>query len=676
MSQPGGPGPAGPGPDGAALARALGPEWALLAPLGAGAQGSVWRAREAGTGREVALKLLADASDPARLARFEREGALAARLRHPGIVTVHQAGRARDGRPFIVFDLVEDARPLDAAWAGLAPAARAALLVQVARALGHAHAHGVVHRDVKPENVLVDREGRARLTDFGLGRADGLERLTRTGAVVGTPYYMAPELLRGKGAAPGPTADVWALGVLLFEALAGARPFEGESFLALASAIAAAEPRLPRGVDPRLAAVCGKALARRPEDRYPDGDAFADDLELALAGRPVSASASSAVLEGARRLRRPLLLAAPLLAATALGALLLVLAPGAPAPAPAPRTPPAPTPAPTPPTRPPTTPGPEATTPAARTLRVGAGPVLACHLGERLVTGCLDRLAVWDPAEGRRLVERAHGLGALNALERAGPDALALGGAGGVARVTLGAGDALVLEPLSAEPCTAIAAALDGRRLVLALGESGRVVALDLEGPRRRAELGEVGWRCNGLALAPSGGRLAAIGHPAGTLASSRIVVWEDARAGGEAPPRWRTELAILAAAVAWVDDRELVVGLTTGAILRLDGTTGERLGELAAEPEPGDPGAGLSMITAAHPGPVRVLLVEGDRLHSACGRADRQPGASYRTWDLPRGRLLTTLDIQFPARSADLHPTRPELVIGRTDGVVLLLRR
>ncbi|MCO5169969.1 MAG: bifunctional serine/threonine-protein kinase/formylglycine-generating enzyme family protein [Planctomycetes bacterium] len=305
-----------------ALPAGLGAAYEVEGELGRGAMGVVLRARERSTGRRVALKLVVgprDAGDAARAARarerFRREGEITASLRHPGIVRVHAAGEA-DGVHFLAYELVEGCRTLeDVLVEGEADLARRVALVRdVARALGHAHARGVVHRDVKPSNVLVDAAGRVRVADFGLALAQGLERLTATGAAVGTPFYMAPEQVAGRRDAHGPATDVWALGVLLYLVVAGELPFQAETLTELTSRILSGSYDAPpdRGLGPVIA----RALRVAPEDRHPNGEAFAQDLDAWLAhGR-----AGGATLAWHRRRRLRPLAAAGLGLAVALGA--------------------------------------------------------------------------------------------------------------------------------------------------------------------------------------------------------------------------------------------------------------------------------------------------------------------------------------------------------------------
>lgn len=249
----------------------------LIAPLGQGGMGKVYRARDLRLGREVAVKLLAAPwlEDPGFRARLEREGRALARLDHPGIVTVYGFGEA-EGQAYLVMALVPG-QSLDKCLP-LAPAAAIEIAAQLAAALGYAHGRGIVHRDVKPSNVLLTPEGRAMLMDFGIARrlqadapaADPPDALTAPFLATGTPAYMAPEA-RG-GAEADPRMDIYSLGALLYEMLIGRPP---------AGAFA-----LP---PPPLGPILARALAPDPADRYPDMAAFEADLRgavVAPAGAP------------------------------------------------------------------------------------------------------------------------------------------------------------------------------------------------------------------------------------------------------------------------------------------------------------------------------------------------------------------------------------------------------
>lgn len=258
----------------------------LKGELGRGGMGVVYRAFDERLGRAVALKIGLVAEAGARLDRFRREGEIAASLEHPGIVRVHSAGSI-SGRPFLCFELVEGCVTLEVRLLAAPLEERLRLLVETAEALGYAHAQGVVHRDIKPENILIDAEGRARLADFGVALALDRDRLTGTGTALGTPFYAAPEQLRD-GHRVGPPADVWSLGVILYQALTGELPFNGDSLLSLVAQIASGtfDPprRLAPTTSPGLEAVCLSALRVDPAERYPSAIEFAADLARAQRG--------------------------------------------------------------------------------------------------------------------------------------------------------------------------------------------------------------------------------------------------------------------------------------------------------------------------------------------------------------------------------------------------------
>ena len=243
----------------------------VLGELGRGGLGVVYRARHPRTGGEVALKVLLD-PDPRGKARFQREARTAARLRHPGIVSVQDLGE-EDGRPYLVMELVEGESLASRLRRGpLAEEEAARLGAELAEALACAHAAGVLHRDVKPANVLIDRTGRARLTDFGLAREqlEGAERLTRTGVMLGTPGYMAPEQMDDASRA-GPPADVYGLGASLYQLLTGSPPFVMETLSSLVNAVLNRPPAPPSvlrpGLDARLDRLCLACLAKDPAER-------------------------------------------------------------------------------------------------------------------------------------------------------------------------------------------------------------------------------------------------------------------------------------------------------------------------------------------------------------------------------------------------------------------------
>ncbi|HET7325764.1 MAG TPA: protein kinase, partial [Nocardioidaceae bacterium] len=231
--------------------------------IATGGMGEVWRARDTMLGREVAVKKLLPsyADDQDFHVRFLTEARNAAGLLHPGIAAVFDYGEglapdSGDGHPvpYLVMEYVEG-RPLSALLrerSPLDPDAAADLIGQAAAALGVAHAQGLVHRDVKPANLLVTPDGRVKVTDFGIARAADAAPLTRTGQLVGTPHYLSPEQAEGGSATPA--SDVYALGVVLFECLAGARPFHGDTPVGTALAHLREDvPPLPDDVPPPIA---------------------------------------------------------------------------------------------------------------------------------------------------------------------------------------------------------------------------------------------------------------------------------------------------------------------------------------------------------------------------------------------------------------------------------------
>jgi serine/threonine protein kinase len=278
---------------------AIDAQYEVLGTLGRGAAGVVFRGRERATGREVALKCLLSMDERSR-ARFAREGHVAASLNHPGILKVHRVGTL-DGHPCLAYELVPGARPLDEAFSEQPLEARLELLVDAGDALGHAHEAGLVHRDVKGANLLVDEDGRLRVADFGLATGASLDRLTCTGAIVGTPLCMAPEQIRGE--APTAATDVWALGVLLYEALTGGEPFAGhETLMTLSAAVLAGNLTPPTervALDPALEAICLRALSLEARARHPNGTEFAEALRSYARGEEAPARRLSWVAAGA-----------------------------------------------------------------------------------------------------------------------------------------------------------------------------------------------------------------------------------------------------------------------------------------------------------------------------------------------------------------------------------------
>ncbi|MDQ0580033.1 serine/threonine-protein kinase [Streptomyces rishiriensis] len=267
--------------------RLIAGRYRLLTPLGEGGMGTVWRARDEVLHREVAVKEVRAphglaASDVERMyARLEREAWAAARVANRNVVTVYDVA-TQDGRPWIVMEIVRGislAELLDAE-GPLEPARAAHIGAEVLSALRAAHEAGVLHRDVKPANVLMSNDGRVVLTDFGIATVEGTSALTMTGEVIGSPEFLAPE--RALGRTPGPESDLWSLGVLLYAAVEGNSPFRHDTPLSTLRAIVDEELPPPRRAGP-LAPVIEGLLRKDPAERLP-ADRAEQDLRLVAAG--------------------------------------------------------------------------------------------------------------------------------------------------------------------------------------------------------------------------------------------------------------------------------------------------------------------------------------------------------------------------------------------------------
>lgn len=267
--------------------------------IATGGMGQVWRATDQTLGRPVAVKVLRPdtADDAGFVERFRAEARHSAALQHPNIATVHDFGEGAHSA-YLVMELIEG-KPLSTIIRERAPLPAeevTEILYQAAIALQAAHDAGVVHRDVKPANIVVDDEGYARLTDFGISRALSGASLTQTGEVLGTPHYLAPEQAQGKPA--GPASDVYALAVVGYEMITGTRPFAGDSMVTTALAhVAQPAPPLPESVPEPLSTTVMAGLAKDPNQRPESAAAFAEALRLPEGEAPahLTAAAASAV---------------------------------------------------------------------------------------------------------------------------------------------------------------------------------------------------------------------------------------------------------------------------------------------------------------------------------------------------------------------------------------------
>src|SRR5216110_1259225 len=278
-------------------------DYKLLEEIGRGGQGVVYRARQKSLNRIVALKVigLAHWATEAHLKRFRLEAEAAASLNHPCIVPIYEIGE-RDGACYFSMGLVEGGQ-LDAV-AKPMPIRRAVdLIVKVARTVHYAHERGIVHRDIKPGNILLDGKGEPHLTDFGLARLVETEStMTRTLDVLGTPSYMAPEQAMGNNAAVSSVTDIYGLGAVLYQLLTGQPPFAGGATYETIKLLLDTEPRQPRAlngkIDRDLSTICLKCLEKDPKRRYSSALALAEDLERWLKHEPIQARHTSVLARG------------------------------------------------------------------------------------------------------------------------------------------------------------------------------------------------------------------------------------------------------------------------------------------------------------------------------------------------------------------------------------------
>src|SRR6195256_4278636 len=273
----------------------------VISRVGSGGMADVYLAQDQLLGRQVAVKVLHQhfAEDQEFVERFRREASSAAALSHPNIVGIFDRGEW-NGTYYIAMEyvagrslkaVVRERGPID-------PATAIDIVIQILNAARFAHRRGVIHRDLKPHNVILDEDGRARVTDFGIARA-GASDMTLTGSIMGTAQYLSPE--QAQGHAVSESSDLYSVGVILYELLTGVVPFEGETAVAIAFKQVAAEPRPPSALNPgvpaTLDAIVLRALAKAPAHRFADAGQFIAALQQERAALP--ASTGAAVLVGA-----------------------------------------------------------------------------------------------------------------------------------------------------------------------------------------------------------------------------------------------------------------------------------------------------------------------------------------------------------------------------------------
>jgi len=255
----------------------------VLSRIGSGGMADVWLAEDQHLPRRVALKVLHEhfARDPEFIARFRREAEAAAGLQHVNIVSIFDRGDI-DHTYYIAMAYIDGATLRELINSGLTPPESVAIVRQILDAAGFGHRHGVIHRDLKPMNVIVDPTGLVKVTDFGIAR-HGVSEITETGSVMGTAHYLSPE--QAQGLEVGPESDLYSIGVILYECLTGRVPFEGDSAVAIALRQLSEQPTAPSywnpDVSPALDAVVMKALRRDPYERYRDADEFIAALDAA-----------------------------------------------------------------------------------------------------------------------------------------------------------------------------------------------------------------------------------------------------------------------------------------------------------------------------------------------------------------------------------------------------------
>jgi hypothetical protein len=290
------------------------PGYEILGELGRGGMGVIYKARQLQPRRLVAVKMIlaGEYAGSDALARFHSEAESVARLSHPNIVQIHQVGE-HQGRPYLTLEFVESGnlaqrlheKPYDFR-------AAAELVLALARAVRFAHQRGIIHRDLKPANILLTCDGTPKITDFGLAKQieGSLAPAARTqsGAILGTPSYMAPEQAEGKNKTIGPPADIYALGAILYELLSGRPPFQAETMIDTLVKVATEEPVPPRQLSPNcpreLETICLKCLRKNPSERYASAGELADDLRRWLDGEAIKARPMGTFKRVGRFLRR------------------------------------------------------------------------------------------------------------------------------------------------------------------------------------------------------------------------------------------------------------------------------------------------------------------------------------------------------------------------------------
>jgi serine/threonine-protein kinase len=276
-------------------------KYELLGEIGRGGMGVIYKARQVDLERTVAIKMILSShlASPKQVERFVAEAKTMAKVRHPNIVRIHETGEIH-GQHYFVMELITGASLAEESRKrSITPEKAARLVALVARAVQHLHEQGMVHRDLKPSNILLDEDANPYVTDFGLVKLLGTSNQTASGAIIGTPAYMAPEQTTGRPEQVGPLSDVYSLGAILYELLTGRPPFYAETPLDTLVQVIESEPVPPRLIKsdlPRqLETICLKCLEKDPAERYVSAGALADDLERFLSSEEIEARSQGAV---------------------------------------------------------------------------------------------------------------------------------------------------------------------------------------------------------------------------------------------------------------------------------------------------------------------------------------------------------------------------------------------
>lgn len=275
------------------MSKVFGGRYEVIDRIGAGGMAIVYKAKDLLLNRTVTVKVLREQflSDEDFVRRFRREAQAAASLSHPNIVSIYDVGK--DGEiEYIVMEYVEgrNLKEIIREYAPLSPEQAINLGTQIGEAIRHAHQHHIIHRDIKPHNILVTADGRAKVTDFGIARAVTSATVTHTGDIVGSVHYLSPE--QAKGMQTNERSDLYSLGIILYELLTGKVPYDGETPIAIALKHLQEEPALPSRLNPRVSRdlenVIMRSIAKSPEQRYPAAKELLDDLAKVRSGMPVS----------------------------------------------------------------------------------------------------------------------------------------------------------------------------------------------------------------------------------------------------------------------------------------------------------------------------------------------------------------------------------------------------